>query len=262
MHRTEGTNYAPGNLFKNGPPGTVVEQEWLNAVQEEIANVIETAGISLLSAATDSRDQLMTALQAMFSGLSHKATHIRGGADEVDGDKLDIDWNPSGFNTYVPTTSPAEADHLDHLTAHLKGIENKFQALRKTQLIIYDGTNANTIKVVTNGTYYLNGKSIPQEDNLGKGGDTGSFSLSAAGDTIQIDESAFGYEIIGAMAELFVNECTQALTVRADAYSGGIAVVFYKAETPMSGNEPDLTAIMDTGGGHIAVDILYFVNPT
>lgn len=61
MHRTEGTNHA-ANLFANGPPGTVVEQEWLNAVQEEIANVIEQCGVTLKTSATESRDQLWDAL--------------------------------------------------------------------------------------------------------------------------------------------------------------------------------------------------------
>ena len=46
---------------------------------------------------------------------AHAARHISGGADEIDGDQLDIDWNPTN---YTPTTSPTEATSLDHLTAH------------------------------------------------------------------------------------------------------------------------------------------------
>ena len=51
----------------------------------------------------------------------HGPTHIKDGGDEVDGDKLDIDWNPS---TYTPATTPSEVSHVDHLTAHLYGIDN------------------------------------------------------------------------------------------------------------------------------------------
>jgi len=50
MHRTEGSNYdevAGKKYFSNGPPGTLVEEDWLNTVQEEICNIIETAGITL-----------------------------------------------------------------------------------------------------------------------------------------------------------------------------------------------------------------------
>ena len=53
-------------------------------------------------------------------GALHAATHILGGVDEIDGDKLDIDFTPSN---YTPSTSPAEVDNLDHLTAHLAGID-------------------------------------------------------------------------------------------------------------------------------------------
>lgn len=52
----------------------------------------------------------------------HQADHVRGGAAEVDGDKLDIDWNPSN---YTPTTTPDEVDHIDHLAAHLAGLDNR-----------------------------------------------------------------------------------------------------------------------------------------
>ncbi len=62
MHRTEGENHS-SNSFTDGPPGTTIEQNWLNAIQEEIANVIEDAGITLKTAATDSQDQLLSALK-------------------------------------------------------------------------------------------------------------------------------------------------------------------------------------------------------
>ena len=61
MHRTEGTNHA-SNLFTDGPPGTTVEQEWLNAVQGELAYVIEQAGLTLKTASTETRQQLQEAL--------------------------------------------------------------------------------------------------------------------------------------------------------------------------------------------------------
>ncbi|MFH1114796.1 MAG: hypothetical protein V1792_12850 [Pseudomonadota bacterium] len=40
--------------------------------------------------------------------------------EEIDGDKLDIDWNPTN---YVPDASIAEADDENDLAAHLKGID-------------------------------------------------------------------------------------------------------------------------------------------
>lgn len=50
----------------------------------------------------------------------HDGRHERGGADEIDGDHLDIDFTPTG---YTPATTPAEAAHVDDLAAHLYGLD-------------------------------------------------------------------------------------------------------------------------------------------
>ena len=55
----------------------------------------------------------------------HAERHKTGGADEIDGDRLDIDWDPSN---YTPATVPAEADSVDNLTAHLYGIDQAIGA--------------------------------------------------------------------------------------------------------------------------------------
>lgn len=51
----------------------------------------------------------------------HQARHILGGADAIDGDQLGIDYTPVN---YVPSTSPSEVTNVDHLTAHLAGIDS------------------------------------------------------------------------------------------------------------------------------------------
>lgn len=65
MHRTEGAN-SVANYFANGPPGTTLEENWLNAVQEEIIAVLTAAGIDPLAASGDTRTQLATAIQALI----------------------------------------------------------------------------------------------------------------------------------------------------------------------------------------------------
>jgi hypothetical protein len=62
---------------------------------------------------------------------AHNARHIRAGADEIDGDKLDIDWNPTN---YTPTTAPTEVTDADELTAHLAGIDAELASLGGSQL--------------------------------------------------------------------------------------------------------------------------------
>lgn len=58
-----------------------------------------------------------------YADINHDASHITSGADEIDGDKLDIDWNPTN---YTPATVENYADSVDNLTAHLKGVDTKF----------------------------------------------------------------------------------------------------------------------------------------
>jgi len=59
---------------------------------------------------------------------SHAARHITSGEDEVDGDQLDIDWDPSN---YTPDSSPGEASDADDLTAHLKGIDDELPVTKE-----------------------------------------------------------------------------------------------------------------------------------
>lgn len=52
MHRIDGPAAAPGNLFTEGDPGvgtpaTVMTDDWANAVQEELCNVVTGAGLAL-----------------------------------------------------------------------------------------------------------------------------------------------------------------------------------------------------------------------
>ena len=69
MHRTDAEAATAGNLFTNGDPGngiaaTVVEEDWLNAVQEELCNTVEDAGITLVKG---TNTQLLAALKNYFS---------------------------------------------------------------------------------------------------------------------------------------------------------------------------------------------------
>lgn len=52
---------------------------------------------------------------------SHAGRHPRGGADEIDGDTLDIDFTPAN---YTPDVTPPEVTNVDELTSHLKGIDD------------------------------------------------------------------------------------------------------------------------------------------
>jgi len=61
---------------------------------------------------------------------AHASRHIGGGADEVDGDKLDIDWVPTNYSR---DNSIGEADNVTDLSAHLKGLDDEIGTLKATQ---------------------------------------------------------------------------------------------------------------------------------
>jgi len=66
MIRTEGSNN-DNNMFTNGPPGTSIEENWLNSVQEEICYVIEQAGETVQTGGTDTRQQLYDAIAILIA---------------------------------------------------------------------------------------------------------------------------------------------------------------------------------------------------
>lgn len=61
-----------------------------------------------------------THVKADVTDFAHASTHITAGSDEIDGDQIDIDYTPTN---YTPSITPTEATNLDHLTAHLYGID-------------------------------------------------------------------------------------------------------------------------------------------
>jgi hypothetical protein len=117
MHRTEGL-YNASNLFINGPPGTQVEQNWLNAVQEEIAYVIEQASITLLTADTDTRRQLKAALDALYTRLSSGTVMLFGQSVAPTGWTRKIDWQDNAMICYAATGSIGSGGGISPQSTH------------------------------------------------------------------------------------------------------------------------------------------------
>lgn len=67
------------------------------------------------------------------------STFIRGGVVELDGDLLDIDYSPTNYTR----TTTAPATHVEHLTAHLAGIDAALGAAPepRTELFTLNGTD-------------------------------------------------------------------------------------------------------------------------
>ncbi len=72
-------------------------------------------------------------LQKSGNTLSVKSSDLlSGGAAEIDGDKIDIDYTPTN---YTPDTTPAEVDSASELSAHLAGIDNALADLSGEEIV-------------------------------------------------------------------------------------------------------------------------------
>ncbi len=81
MHRIDSVNNV-ANKFKDTPtPGTKVSASWLNAVQEELCNVIEASGVDL---SKPDNDQLLQAIRLM-GGYRPGRMEMWGGAVAPEG---------------------------------------------------------------------------------------------------------------------------------------------------------------------------------
>lgn len=58
--------------------------------------------------------------------MAHASKHISGGADQIDGDQLDVDYVPTN---YTRTTASPYSSSTEHLTSHLKGIDDAIGTL-------------------------------------------------------------------------------------------------------------------------------------
>lgn len=81
----------------------------------------------------------------------HAATHVDGGSDEIDGDTVDIDFTPS---KYTPDASAPEANDVDDLAAHLKGIDSELET---------GGRVVNTVQTLNAAQTTLATVSIPDD---------------------------------------------------------------------------------------------------
>jgi hypothetical protein len=90
--------------------------------------LINTRSLNFIGAdvvATAVNDDVTVTVGNGSSG-SHQATHLSGGSDAIDGDKLDIDFIPVN---YTRTISSGLSTILDNLTSHLNGIDIRFSSV-------------------------------------------------------------------------------------------------------------------------------------
>lgn len=108
---------------------------------------------------TTSVDHLSSHLKGLDVALGSKASsthapnHIRGAADPVDGDKLDIDFTPSYYTRTISTQgTPDITDHIENLTSHLNGLDIAMGAYARTKYFCFVPYEADDDTAIFNGT--------------------------------------------------------------------------------------------------------------
>lgn len=153
MHRIDHATAAPGNLFTEGnpataTPSTTVTDDWLNDVQGNICDVVETAGLALVKG---DYTQLRQAIQAMLIA-SQKAVIINNATFEAsvaDGEVVRWDSGNSRFDEAVADgTSNNRAVGIADVTnskVYLYGECPLFSGLTPGARYYLDGSTAGAI---------------------------------------------------------------------------------------------------------------------
>lgn len=125
------------------------------------------------------------------------------------------------------------------------------RVLRKSKLIIKDGTAINTINCELTSEW--NGNNDGPTDDIGKGATVGNYSLNATGEELTIEVGAIAGMVAILNADIYYNASGTGVLVQ---YEGaGRSLVFRNITT---GANVDLTALVDIGD--IYLHILYLTS--
>jgi len=84
-------------------------------------------------------DATLDDLSASRTPTAHAGSHISSGSDEIDADKLKIDFVPSN---YTRSTAPLIVDSLTDLSAHLSGIDIAISSIVKSIVTVITSPHA------------------------------------------------------------------------------------------------------------------------
>jgi hypothetical protein len=179
------------------------------------------------------------ALTNLSDGLSHAAGHIQGGADEIDGDLIDIDYAESN---YTPATTGVASD-VNHLAAHLEGIDAAIGALGGGTLVGLTDVGGDDVYT---GGYILVGDNSDSYDPKAVGGDatlaadgTLTIAANAVENSMMADNSVDSAEIAaGAVdpAHVASGAWDFGTSVEADTLTEGGNAVWNDADTDVVDN--------------------------
>ncbi|MEX2450374.1 MAG: hypothetical protein WD407_05910 [Rhodospirillales bacterium] len=164
--------YFTGGDPQSAIPATKVPAEWLNMLQEELANVITGAGVTLDKA---NRTQLRTAIANMIAGSAHAVVlqDVTFEGTVADGDV--VLWD-SGNTRFAKATADGTANDK------AVGIAN----VTDSEVIVFGETPALFAGLTPGGRYYLHGSTAGEMTETAPP-DVVKIGIAKAADTMFVD---------------------------------------------------------------------------
>jgi len=226
-----------GNLVANTHSVIAATGATLTIKDEGSALTVNTRSLDFVGAgvtSTFSDDDVTVTVTGSGSLGAHAADHQSGQSDEIDGDKLDIDFSPP---TYTPSNVGGLTTSTQHLTSHLKGIDNYLAGL-----ILATG-EVNTASNVGSGSGWFKLKNVT--DLQFKSAKVG-YGLTLTANT---DDLTFA-------SKTAVNTLTSGASIAIDADNGphyeltlGISALLQNPTNSAVGKVIEIVVFQDATGG-------------
>lgn len=201
---------------------------------------------TLATGFTTSTQELTSHLKGIDNAISgtpaaHASSHIHGGSDAVDGDRLDVDYSPANY-----TRTPGNNGTVDNdeLTSHLTGIDD---AMLKAKTVTYygrqnnaTGTASATIYLCPTGAEALTGTTTIADSQVlwGRAGTIKNFrarQLTSSGDADTYD--------------LFINVNGSNTSITLTGIAGNNTSIFRDTTHTATVAVEDLVVIAKVNGG-------------
>jgi hypothetical protein len=128
--------------------------DWLDrmvgsTLGDTYANLAAMAA-AITAAATTASSAAAAAIAAQSTANTHASRHIHGGADVVDGDRLDVDYVPTNYTRNPGSNGTVDNDEL---TSHLEGIDDALASFTAAKTTMFMGST-NQLGTAASTTYY------------------------------------------------------------------------------------------------------------
>lgn len=200
---------ASGNLFTAGNPatgtlGTIVDESWLNAVQQELKNIVldSDSGITVLSQDNATTDQAITAIRAIIDTKIAAIPGGEGGGGDATGTSVKVTEAKLGSDASTTSTSTVSAHSLTYTP--IAGANDRYvdfmidwtakdtaagQAESIIELQKYNGSWS-TVKTLYNKLQVPQGRMLVNTGKATLGSDSSTSNTSNTTTGLQLDYTA------------------------------------------------------------------------